>query len=453
MKKTLSIVAILAVTATACNKEAVITPNNEEPAPKLKMVTETISGTRSSSTKVTIANSNGAFSWTVGDNLAVHVSHGDSHKYVFTSDSEHGALGASEAGESASFTVAYEEGFSRDAFAVFPSNLVAANAANYGQSDTPLEVTLPATYTLTQVSGENTPCPMIAANTPGNGWEFHQLCGLLRLTVNDIPSDATGLVIQFPGKKVNGSFSISAPVTPGTSTITTGVPTAEEDKITITFNAGLTEATVNIPLPTGTYDIVYITPIGSSSTVAEYLPIKTGGYTAAAAHAKKLAATLRSLTGKVMGANGRVYDDAAAATTAGTTAEAMIAYVGKIDGVCEHGLAISLTDAYEYNATYEQATGTYIIPNWELHHAVYGVTWRLPTEADWQYMMWGSYSAAPGTKSVGTVKNILVNDAYWTATETNSSEAYVVYYDGDSFASIMGREKTQYWHVRACLSF
>ena len=43
----------------------------------------------------------------------------------------------------------------------------------------------------------------------------------------------SGLIIQFPGKKVNGSFSIASTVTPGTSIIATGAPAEGEDKITV----------------------------------------------------------------------------------------------------------------------------------------------------------------------------------------------------------------------------
>lgn len=270
----------------ACNKEVEIadTPDSPDSA---KMITETITASLGTSTKVTIANG-GEFAWTLGDNIAVHVTNGDSHKYVVTSS------GASVAASSASFTVSYEEGYSRDAFAIFPSTIVATDAANYGQSGMALDVTLPATYTLAEVS-DVAPCPMIADNT-GSGWTFSHLCGLLRLTVNSIPSDATGIVIQFPGKKVNGAFSIASTVTPGTSTIETATPVSGEDQITVTFAPGITSATVNLPLPTGDYDDVFITPVASSTKVAAARHIKAGGYTAQAAHGRKLTTTMVSFT-------------------------------------------------------------------------------------------------------------------------------------------------------------
>ena len=222
------------------------------------MVTETISGTYGLSTKATIADADASFKWSVGDNLAIHVSNGDSHKYVFTS----GKGGASAAAASAYFTVTYESGYSRDAYALFPSTIVAANAGNYGQEGYPLDVTLPGSYTLAQVQGEVSPCPMIASNNAGDSWDFQQLCSLLRLTVNDIPAGAKRLEIDFDGKQVWGDFSIAAGITPGTSVIST-TDDADHDIITITKDGsdavlGQTSLTVNIPLPVGTYSRITV---------------------------------------------------------------------------------------------------------------------------------------------------------------------------------------------------
>lgn len=166
--------------------------------------------------------------------------------------------------------------------------------------------------------------------------------------------------------------------------------------------------------------------------------------------------------GKVVGADGKLYDNASAATSAGTTAEAMIAYVGKVDDVCDHGLAISLTDAYEYNATFAEATGNAIIPSWALYHGVNGCTWRLPSEKDWQYMLWGDYQANRAASDISDFMSklslaggaALAQDAYfWTSIEVDTDNAKAIYQDNDSYASINSTLKTNYWHVRACLSF
>ena len=244
---------IILATAVACTSEDL----EKEPAP---MITETISGTYGPATKATIADTDASFKWSVGDNIAVHVSNGDNHKYVFTS----GIGGASVAEAKASFSVTYESGYSRDAFAVFPSSIVSATATNYGQSGSSLDVTLPASYTLSQVQGEVSPCPMIATNTAGDGWTFYQLCSLLRITVDNIPATAKRLEISFDGKNVAGNFAISDPKGDGSSTIALDDASGSNSAvITITKDGtdvalGVTSLVANIPLPVGDYSKITV---------------------------------------------------------------------------------------------------------------------------------------------------------------------------------------------------
>ena len=223
------------------------------------MITETISGIYCPATKATIADRDASFKWSVGDNIAVHVSNGDSHIYVSTS----GEGGASTAASSASFLVTYDSGYSRDAFAVFPSSIVSATATNYGQSGSPLDVTLPSSYTLSQVQGEVSPCPMVATNSASSfSWDFYQLCSLLRITVSNIPANAKRLEIDFDGKKVWGDFSIASGIVPGTSVIATAAD-ANHDTISITKDGsdavlGETSLILNIPLPVGNYSKIIV---------------------------------------------------------------------------------------------------------------------------------------------------------------------------------------------------
>ena len=294
MKKGFFYIPALAVLAIACQKmENNPAPNTEEPIPEVKMITETVSGNRGASTKATISNTNASFAWTAGDNLAVHVSNGDSHKYVVTSK------GADAAAASAKFTVEYEKGYSRDAFAVFPSNLVSTIAANYGQIGHTLDVTLPGSYTLAQVSGETSPCPMISANEAGSSWDFYQLCGLLRLTVKDIPATAKRLEIDFDGKQVWGDFSVASPVVASTAVISTAADGAH-DTITITKDGsdaplGITSLTANIPLPVGTYSGITVTAYDAISGGSVILTIaRPFAYTASSEKGVKRTASFPS---------------------------------------------------------------------------------------------------------------------------------------------------------------
>ena len=219
------------------------------------MITETISGSRGVETKATISNSDASiFKWSVGDSLAVHVSNGNSHKYVVTSK------GASTAAATADFEVTYESGYTRDAYAIYPSNIVATDDVNYGQFNNRLDVTLPSSYILTEVSGEASPCPMIATNTAGESWYFYQLCSMLRLTVNSIPPATKRLEIEINGgsDRVCGGFMIQRVqggyINPQEAILVPSNTVSGGKVVTITKNGtdvrlGEENVTINIPLP------------------------------------------------------------------------------------------------------------------------------------------------------------------------------------------------------------
>lgn len=287
MKKIFLYISVLAA-AVACNTAVIDNDPSQsgvDPVTGIKMITEIISGQRGSATKATISNDDApAFAWTMGDNIAVHVSNG---KYVFTS----GDGGASTNTATANFTVVYPEGTSRDAFAVYPSTIVSETAGNYGQSGDTLDVTLPSSYALAQVSGTTTPSPMIATNSPGAGLVFYQLCGLLRLTVNSIPPSTKRLEIDFNGKKVCGNFSIASPVTPGTSVIETAADTVHDVikifkegptvEVTLNNDKWLDDLVLNIPLPTGDYTSITVTAFNALSGGDAVLTMtRPFGYTA-----------------------------------------------------------------------------------------------------------------------------------------------------------------------------
>ena len=260
--KSIICLAALAMLAAACSEEDnAVQPGNETGGTgEVNMITEIITATNGDANGSTRAavDDDAKFSWTAGDVIAVHVSNGTNGKYVTTNPLTAGDI--SEDG--ADFTVSYEEGYSRDAFAVYPASIVATDAANYGKEDQTLDVTLPSSYTLAEVGGEMTPCPMIATNNAGGVWTFSHLCGLLRLKVTNIPFTAKRLEIDFDGKQVCGDFSIESPVTPGTSVIAT-TDGADNSVITITKDGtdallGVADVVLNIPLPTGTYTAINV---------------------------------------------------------------------------------------------------------------------------------------------------------------------------------------------------
>lgn len=78
----------------------------------------------------------------------------------------------------------------------------------------------------------------------------------------------------------------------------------------------------------------------------------------------------------------------------------------------------------------------------------------LPSEKDWQYMMWGSYTASPSvTKVNADLCTILDNDKYfWTSDSVDAGNAKAIYFK-DTYASVASLAKTGYYRVHACLAF
>lgn len=158
--------------------------------------------------------------------------------------------------------------------------------------------------------------------------------------------------------------------------------------------------------------------------------------------------------GKVIGADGNIYDDADAATAANTTAVAMIAYVGSetSDDTYTHGLAIALADesgTMNWNTAKSTCEGK---------SAVTGAKWKLPSQDEWKQM----FGANGGNNESYTSLNTAITTAggtalqefgnYWSSTPSDEDGAWSVGLSGGG----------AYWYddnvdfvnrVRACLAF
>jgi hypothetical protein len=189
-----------------------------------------------------------------------------------------------------------------------------------------------------------------------------------------------------------------------------------------------------------------------------------------AAAAKTLAEATAEDLGKIVGADGNIYDTKADAEAASTTAVAMIAYVGTASD-CLHGLAIALadeSDKYKYGEAVTACSGKAAVT---VGTVTVG-TWRLPSEKDWQYMFIGcepepseSYSAPTNgmTKSYSGLASKLTTaqgealqyDNYWSSTENmHGIKAWYVGFDGNgSNAKFSIQSENGSTQVRACLAF
>ena len=151
--------------------------------------------------------------------------------------------------------------------------------------------------------------------------------------------------------------------------------------------------------------------------------------------------------GSVVGADGNVYPDVAAATAVSTAAVAMVAYVSDTG----HGLAIALADDVENNQEDAIAAASG-------HAAVTGGTWRLPTVADWKNMINGCGNVSISdnmnytclNSKLAIVGTALESNRYWSSIEYRCP-----YFDGANVdlteTDVM--DGLSEYKVRACLAF
>ena len=271
----LSGAAIFAV--AACNKEAQVedTPQNNEP------IYETLSVKVGTETKVSLETGYTKSTFEENDKIAVWTGAGAGEFQTCLVDGDGKITVDISDGDRSNYAVYYNG-------AILPS-----------YSAGTLSIILPATYNYADVVGNKNPVPMVAMNASGDPADmtFYAVGTLFRVTVKAIPADATSLVFQFPGNKVNGTFTVTNPGNSNPS-ISTKAPETGEDKITINLPDAphATEMVLNIPLPTGDYDDVFITPVGSDTKVAAVRHINAGGYNARRAYGKQLTATLVSFS-------------------------------------------------------------------------------------------------------------------------------------------------------------
>lgn len=191
--------------------------------------------------------------------------------------------------------------------------------------------------------------------------------------------------------------------------------------------------------------------------------------------------------GKVMGADGNIYANADAATTAATSAVAMICYVGsgaETNTTFNHGLALALSDASDDAKWCSQTSATclgtqygnetaakgdmagiantnYLInnaPEGHTHsaasiaknynggtHPTGTSAWFLPSAGQWDKMI-----TAAGNYSALKTNAGLQSGSYWSSTEYGSRYVWSYYFDTGEWGI---RTKDGTYHVRSALAF
>ena len=150
--------------------------------------------------------------------------------------------------------------------------------------------------------------------------------------------------------------------------------------------------------------------------------------------------------GQVIGSNGKNYAKAAAATEDGTTAVAVIAYVGSETGVAgyTHGLAIALADEGPmYWSTAMSTCGA--------KTAITGAMWCLPSQDQWTQMFAANTSYTGLKTTITTAGGTTLQDAhYWSSSEESSGRAYRVDLSNGRWSDAFEDGDGE---VRACLAF
>ena len=287
MKKVLYTLAALSFVFVACNKQEIVPEEGTSQEGELTTVTIKASN-GDADTKAAIADETRAFTWTIGDQIAVHTDAGR----FYTSDA------LTTGGTTADFTVSLSG--NRNGYAVYPASVAKS------WDGTNLTLTLPNTYTYEQVSGDNTPLPMIATNTTGATLIFYHVGALVRLTVPGIPATADKLVITFD-KDVTGDFTLTSPNV-GSSAITTSSNTdTGKNVVTITLTPGTdySGAVINIPVPVGI--ITASVEAKAGDTTLETVPSVISSWSVTRAHGKKATAAFTPSMYSMVLAPGNMY--------------------------------------------------------------------------------------------------------------------------------------------------
>lgn len=307
------------------------------------------------------------------------------------------------------------------------------------------------------VSGSNVTLPAVTMNPEMCIWKFSFTDGSSNIT-----NAITKLVINFPD---NG--------------ITYAVTPSSQSNIYVAMYG----------------DVINAKPISITATTSTSVYRKTAA-SVTLAKGKMYTTTGLALkkaeVGKVIGADGNIYDNATAATTAGTTARAMITYVGSDN--CEsspynHGLALAMSDAndgsncawttssgstvhsqtcstssftsesgLQYNATQDSNTYPafkYAIDNNGTAAPTSCSAWFLASGYQWDQMISaaGSYNALrDGFSGVGGTN--MQGVPYWSSTEDSGYYAWTYYF----FSGYGGGKWNKYskvdgYYVRSALAF
>ena len=319
----------------------------------------------------------------------------------------------------------------------------------------PAATVVNATHYTANISDQTGNYPVIATGPSTTNYEdgtkaytvnLANKCGFVKFATN-----VNSTTVNVGGMNTKATLNFSdGTITPGTtgtvSFSTDGEGTgwailleqSAVDDATVTAS-GYSDGTCDVPAVTN--NMLYSTGVGVTLTPAPA--------------AKAAAEATVEDKGKLIGTDGRIYADVAAATTAGTTAVAMIAYVGSATdhATYTHGLAIALADE---SGSMNWATAK---STCEGKTDPTGAEWVLPSKIQWQTMFvtnGGDQASCTGlntaiTAAGGTVLKSGEYDYYWSGSE--GDEAGIAWNFSPSHGWYVNDKEDDSIYVRACLVF
>jgi hypothetical protein len=158
---------------------------------------------------------------------------------------------------------------------------------------------------------------------------------------------------------------------------------------------------------------------------------------------------------KVIASDGMIYDNIAAAESAGTVAQGLIVYVGSATehATYNHGLALALKD--ENSNTWGGAKDACNAKNTST--PIVGALWMLPSQGQWNTMfnaVGGDCKLRDCFSSAGG-NNILKNGIYWSSTGDSQLAMFYMFTE-DDWEGAWGDVQPYYnnnYNVRACIVF
>ena len=257
-------ILLMALALAACSKTPV------DPGTAVSGDVEEVITARMVGTRVDFDGVQGLFTWSEGDQIAVHCSAGYNASGAEVIAPKYKTPSITiDANDPAycTFHLIQSAGQKRDAYAVYPASIV-----DLTSDGTSLNITLPASYEIgPEGMGTTSPTPMVAVNDPdATELYFKHVGGLLRLTLNDV-SPATKVITVNLGKRLTGEFAVNDP----DSAVPYIATDDAADEVSFVLSEELADYTdwlvLNVPVPTGTYSMLKVSAKNSNGeTVYAY---------------------------------------------------------------------------------------------------------------------------------------------------------------------------------------